>query len=102
MSLPLLSDHLAAQLPDPTSALAAAFIIANRHPEILQWAGHPHQACRPNARAIGAFAEACSSGVKERFFVARAAAHLDHGPSLLTPHVRSGMAGEDALVPRRP
>ena len=34
---PLLSDHLAAKLTDPTSALAAAFIIANRHLEILQW-----------------------------------------------------------------
>ena len=34
MSIPLLSDRLAAQQTDPKSALAAAFIIANRHPEI--------------------------------------------------------------------
>jgi hypothetical protein len=51
--LPLLSDHLAAQLTDPTSALAAAFIIANRYPEILQWAG---RRARPGgfARALAA------------------------------------------------
>jgi hypothetical protein len=47
-----LSDHLAAQLTDPTSALAAAFIIANRHPAILQWA----------ARMIGAEAARTPNG----------------------------------------
>ena len=33
----LLPENLAAQLKDPTCALAAAFIIANRHPEILSF-----------------------------------------------------------------
>jgi hypothetical protein len=31
-----LSDPIADQLKDPTVALACAFVIANRHPEILQ------------------------------------------------------------------
>jgi len=37
MPTPPLSDHIADQLKDPTSALAAAFVIAS-HPGILQWA----------------------------------------------------------------
>jgi len=35
-SIPL-SEAVAAQLSDPTSALAAAFVIGTRHPEILIW-----------------------------------------------------------------
>jgi hypothetical protein len=49
-----LSDHLAAQLTDPTSALAAAFIIANRHPAILQWAARMIGAAPPPSSGNGA------------------------------------------------
>jgi hypothetical protein len=34
---PPLSDHVANQLRDPTTALAAAVVIASLHPEVLQW-----------------------------------------------------------------
>ena len=37
MPAPPLSDHVANQLQDPTTALAVAVVIASLHPEVLQW-----------------------------------------------------------------
>jgi hypothetical protein len=50
----LFPDAFAAALSDRTTALAAAFIIATRHPEILRWAartvcGEPRPQAKPKA-----------------------------------------------------
>jgi hypothetical protein len=55
----LLPDAFAAALSDRTTALAAAFIIATRHPEILRWAartvcGEPQPQPQAKPKANGA------------------------------------------------
>jgi hypothetical protein len=54
----LLPAHIAESLRDPTSALAAAFVIAHHHPEILSWIAEtlapPPAELRPPSKSNGA------------------------------------------------
>jgi hypothetical protein len=64
----LLPDAFAAALRDRTTALAAAFIIATRHPEILRWAARtirpPEPQPRTKPKASGAARRGRNGGRK--------------------------------------